>query len=94
MLTSTDEYSEAAVLRRMIEPDEYGFDPGLARYILSLDFKPSDHERMNVLSAKVQEGSLSEDEERELDGYLHLGNFLALLKSKARISLKHAGIPD
>jgi len=48
---------------------------------------------MDELSAKVQEGALSEEQEQELDGCLHLGNFLALLKSKARISLRHAGIP-
>ena len=81
--------TEAEILQRMIEPQEDGLDPGLSRYILSLDFKPADHQRMNELSTRAQEGRLSADEEQELDGYLSLGHFLALLQSKARTSLRH-----
>ena len=82
--------TEAAILERMIEPQTKTFDPGLARYVLSLDFKPDDHERMNELSAKAQEGKLTGDEKQELDSYLNLGHFLALLQSKSRITLQHA----
>lgn len=90
MSAHTHHNTEAAILERMIEPRTTTFDPGLANYLLSLDFKPSDHERMNELSEKAQEGKLSEVEEQELDSYLNLGHFLALLQSKARLSLRHA----
>jgi len=93
MSTQTDHNTEAAILERIIEPESDTLDPALARHILSLNFRAADHQRMHVLSAKAQEGTLTEDEERELDSYLHLGNFLALLKSKARISLKRTGLP-
>ena len=81
--------TEAAILERMIQPQAETLDPDLARYVLSLDFKPDDHHRLGTLSSKAQESELSDDEEQELDSYLNLGHFLALLQSKARISLRH-----
>jgi hypothetical protein len=79
--------SEAAILERIIEPEKPELNRALAEYLLSLDCKPSDHARMNALSEKAQQGDLSSDEERELDSYLSMGHFLALLQSKARITL-------
>lgn len=79
--------SEAAILERIIEPEKPGLNRALAEYLFSLDFKPTDHERMNRLSEKAQEGALTQEEERELDSYLSMGHFLALLQSKARITL-------
>lgn len=79
---------ESAVLERMIEPQSAGLSGELARYVLSLDFNAVDHQRMNALSASVQDGELSAEEQGELDSYLHLGHLLALLQSKARLSLQ------
>lgn len=90
MSAHTTHNTEAAILERMIEPQSTMLDPRLANYLLSLDFKPNDHERMNELSEKAQEGELSGDEVQELDSYLNLGHFLALLQSKTRLSLRHA----
>ncbi len=90
MHTRTTNNTEADILERMIEPQAQTLHPGLAEYILSLDFKPNDHQRMNELSTKAQEGDLMAGEEQELDSYLNLGHFLALLQSKARISLRSA----
>ena len=80
--------SEAAILERIIEPEKPTLNRALAEYLLSLDFMPSDHERMTLLSEKAQTGSMSVEEERELDSYLSMGHFLAMLQSKARITLK------
>ena len=80
--------TEAAILERIIEPQKAGLNKALAEYLLSLDFQAVDHERMNHLSAKAQDGSLTAEESRELDGYLSMGHFLAMLQSKARITLK------
>jgi uncharacterized protein YnzC (UPF0291/DUF896 family) len=82
--------SQAAILERIIEPEGNGLTPELARHILTLDFKPFDHDRMAELSAKAQEGALTQDEQEELNNYVHLSHFLALLQSKARLSLKWA----
>jgi hypothetical protein len=79
--------TEAAILERIIEPEKPGLNKALAEYVLSLDFKRVDHECMSHLSDKAQKGTLT-PEERELDGYLSMGHFLAMLQSKARIMLK------
>lgn len=87
---STSHSTEAQILERMLDPRSSTLDPSLARYLLSLNFKPEDHRRMNELTSKSQDGALSNDEIQELDSYLNLGHFLALLQSKARISLQNS----
>jgi len=81
--------TEPAILERIIEPADGNLRPALAHYLLSLDFKPQDHQRMDQLSSRAQAGSLAPDEEEELDSYISLGHLLALLQSKARASLKN-----
>jgi len=46
---------------------------------------------MNELAEKAREGALSSGEDRELENYRHVGHLLALLRSKARISLNATG---
>jgi hypothetical protein len=48
---------------------------------------------MQDLADKSQAGTLTEDEERELDSYLHIGNLLAVMQSKARLVL-HGRAPS
>jgi hypothetical protein len=79
---------EARILGRVISPDAGEMPPDVARYLLSLDFTPADHERIADLSARAQEGTLSPDEVAELDGYLRVNDLLAILQSKARRSLR------
>ena len=80
--------TETAILARLIEPERAGLAPEAARYILTLEFKDSDRERMNELAEKARDGALSTEEERELENYRHVGHLLALLRSKARVSLR------
>jgi hypothetical protein len=42
---------------------------------------------MNALSAKARAGTLTDDENEELDNYLRVGDLLAILQSKARRSI-------
>jgi hypothetical protein len=86
-LSATASY-EARILNRVIQPGEGDMAPELARYVLSLDFSAPDHERIAALSARAQEGALSEEEAAELDGYLRVNDLLAILQSKARQSLR------
>ncbi len=46
---------------------------------------------MNELAQHAQAGTLSEKEDAELESYRHVGHLLALMQSKARISLKDLG---
>ncbi|MBV8895333.1 MAG: hypothetical protein JO051_02395 [Acidobacteriaceae bacterium] len=83
--------SEAAIWARLIEsqPDQMTRDG--AQYLLSLGFTERDHSRMQDLAERSQAGALTEDEEREFDSYLHVGNLLSVMQSKARLVLYGPG---
>lgn len=84
--------TEAAILSRVIDPEVATLSLEAARSILSLGFPQSDIDRMNELAAKNRGGTLSSAEDAELNSYLHVGRFLALIQAKARKSLQqHAG---
>jgi hypothetical protein len=86
--------TEAAILARLIQ-SRTEMDSHVARYLLSLDFEPEDVDRMNLLAERAREGGLSADEEAELDSYLHVGNLLTIMQSKARVYLRaHEGTPS
>ena|SRR5947209_863079 len=78
---------ESAILNRIIDPQQGRWPPEAARAILTLSLAPEDRERMNELAAKAVAGSLSIDEELEIEGYRHICRTLDLLKARARVSL-------
>jgi hypothetical protein len=80
--------SEAAIFSRILEPEKPMLSPDAARSILALDFTPSDRQRMNALAAKARAGTLTAEENEELDNYLRVGDLLAIMQSKARRSLQ------
>lgn len=79
---------EAEILSRVVQADKPDFEAEFARSLLRLTFDPGDTDRMNELAARAQEGDLTDEECLELEAYERVGTFLALLKSKARASLK------
>jgi hypothetical protein len=85
--------SEVAILSRLIEPDRSALTPEAARFLLELRFQDADLRRMNELAEKAQDGILSPVEEKEIENYRHVGHLLALLRSKARASLKKRDFP-
>jgi hypothetical protein len=84
--------SEAAIVGRLIKPDHGDFSPEAARELLSLQFGEDDQARMRELSLKAQEGTLSTIEQGEIENYRRVGYWLGILWSKARLSLKRAGM--
>jgi uncharacterized protein YnzC (UPF0291/DUF896 family) len=85
---------EAAILSRVINPNASTLSAEAARSILVLGFPEADMARMNTLAAKARNGQLTAAEDDELESYLRIGRFLALIQTKARHSLQHyAGIP-
>lgn len=79
---------EADLISRIIAPGEGSLPPEAARSILSLEFREPDVARMHDLAEKNREGRLSEGEQDEMRVYMRVGNFLSILKSKARKSLQ------
>jgi hypothetical protein len=84
--------SEAAIVGRLMKPDRGDFSPEAARELLSLRFDDEDQARMRELSLKAQEGTLTASEEAEVESYRRVGYWLGVLWSKARLSLKRAGM--
>ena len=80
--------SEVAIFSRVLEPDRATLAPAAARAILALGFCQADKDRMRRLSAKAREGTLTAEEQAEINNYERVGHILSLMKSKARLSLK------
>lgn len=80
--------TEADIFSRVIDPSNPSLTPEAARALLHLGYSDSDHARMTELAGKSNAGELTEEERRELEGYVFVGDVLAMLKSKARLSLR------
>ncbi|MFM2168776.1 MAG: hypothetical protein RIS79_3147, partial [Verrucomicrobiota bacterium] len=87
-MTSTFPNTEAELLRRVVDPQRAGWTPEGARSILTLSFSQADQARATELAEKAGTGAMTAEEQREMDGYRHVGRFLELVKSRARLSLK------
>jgi hypothetical protein len=84
--------NDAAIVGRLIKPDHGDLSPEVAREILSLQFDNDDQERLRKLSRKAQEGTLTPKEQSQIESYRRVGYMLGVLWSKARLSLKRAGM--
>ncbi|MCZ6651542.1 MAG: hypothetical protein O7D91_00730, partial [Planctomycetota bacterium] len=76
------------ILSRLVDPNSPTFPADAAKGILSLKFPQDDVDRMKELAEKARKGALTPEEQAQADSYERIGNFLGLLHSKARISLK------
>jgi hypothetical protein len=81
--------TEAEVWMRILHPDEE-LSPRVARAILTLAFPKNDTSRMHELSAKARAGTLTPEEDAEMDNFERVGSILSTLKSKARQVLKRS----
>jgi hypothetical protein len=81
-------YYEAAILGRLLVPDEPSLSPAAAEGILALGFDQADKERMHALAAKARAGALTPEEQAEVAAYSRVGSLLGILQSKARQALK------
>lgn len=89
IMSTTMPTFEADLLSRVINPDAAGLSPQAAQSILEMTFSDDDRDKMDVLAKKAQQGELTPAEQEEIDGYERVGNFLSLIKSKARLSLQN-----
>ncbi len=92
-MTARGGTSEVAIFSRVLEPDQATLPAAAARAILVLDFSPDDRERMRHLSTQTREGTLTPEEQAEINNYERVGHILSLMKSKARRSLKERSMP-
>jgi hypothetical protein len=81
--------TEAEIWLRILHPDE-DLPPRVARAILGLSFPKTDIGRMHELSAKARAGTLTPEEDAEMDSFERVGSILSTLKSKARQVLRRS----
>ena len=87
-MTSAFPNSEAELLRRVVDPERAGWSPEAAQSILALSFSQKDQDRTTELTEKTDIKTMTPEETREMESYRHVGRFLELVKSRARLSLK------
>jgi hypothetical protein len=76
-------------LERLVELEVQDISPETARKLLQFQFETAQHERVSSLSEKAQQGTLTRDEQDELDEYIRVGTRLAILQSRARQALRN-----
>lgn len=86
-VASTISTSEAALWGRLFDPTSQELSTDVARYILTLAFPQPDVDRMQELANKARAGTLTLEEQIELDNYERVGHVLSLMKSKARMAI-------
>jgi len=80
--------SEAAIWARLMQAQKDEPSPEAAEFLLAMEFAEGDRQRMLQLAERSEAGTLTAEEQMEFDGYLHVGNLLAVMQSKARLALK------
>jgi hypothetical protein len=83
--------TEAALLERIIEPAHGTLTPDVARYLLTLAFRPEDQQRLEDLATKERAGSLTPAEQADLASFRRVSELLAVWQARARQVL--AGAP-
>jgi hypothetical protein len=77
----------SSILRRVIDPKSGDLTHTAAETFLRLAFSEADHERVQELAERHTEGSLTPEERQEYEGYVVVGEFLAVMQAKARASI-------
>ncbi len=78
----------AELLRRVFDLPGRGMTRPLAESILALDFPEGDAAQIDQLNSKANEGTLTDEEEAELEAYVNISDLLAYWQSKARQALQ------
>ena len=81
---------EAHIWARLMQAQRDDPSQEVARYLLSIGFEERDRDRMQYLADRSQSGTLTDEERAEFDSYLHVGNLLAVIQSKARAALRRS----
>jgi hypothetical protein len=81
---------ESAIWGRLFGPEGTSLSLEAARGFLAIDFPQADKDRQRELAARARQGTLSPEEQEEIDAYGRIGSFLSVMKSKARVALRNA----
>jgi hypothetical protein len=80
---------DVRILEEIVAPDEPTMNAPVARAVASLALTEDQTSEIHRLLDKHNAGLLSARQRAKLEGYVRVGNFLNLLRAKARASLSH-----
>lgn len=75
--------TQTAILDRALGTSSSKMTLDAARYFMGIHLDPVDAERANELAAKARSGSLTNDEELEIDEYRRTGRTIEMLRIRA-----------
>lgn len=76
--------SATNVLDGLLDPFSRCFDAESARRVAEFHISPTVQERIDILAARANEGSLGDDEYAEYEAAINAADLIAILKSKAK----------
>ena len=82
--------AQSSVVERLFDPVGQDLPRDVARFFLGVNFTDSDLRRIAELSQKANEGGLNSQERQELSEYVLLNDFLVIMHSRAKRSLKQS----
>ena len=86
-MAATSLNTQSAILDRALAIQATPMTPEAARFLLSIQLDPFDEQRANELAAKARDGSLTTDEQMEIDEYRRAGRIIEMLKLRAKSAL-------
>jgi hypothetical protein len=88
MATRVKSVSEAEILSTVMASKKPWLSKEAANSLLQMRFTAAQERRMHELADKNNAGTISPAEKAEMESFLRVGNFLSIVQSKARLSLK------
>lgn len=79
---------DVTIMARIVQPEKGDLSLAAARAFLKFAFVQSDHDRMDALMERAHAGTLTKEENNEMDDYERVGHLLGMMYSKARMALK------
>lgn len=89
-MSPTAVLGDIAILSDVMNHGTSDFDADAARAVLCLGFSESQRSQMIDLADKNNRGQLTVVEHEQMESYRRVGNFLALLHARARLSLQRS----
>jgi hypothetical protein len=84
-------FNEIDIWTGVISPDNHDMSAPDANAVLRWGFNDRAKQWMEQLATRNGQGTLTDVEETELEAYVHVGQVIAILQAKARLSLKRSG---
>jgi hypothetical protein len=91
MSIASNQPTDADILQVVVAPQGPALEPAAAESLLKLHFTDVQIARMHELADKNNADNITPAERAEMESYARVGNFLSLIQSKARFSLKASG---